>query len=151
MAKKEKPPFRYSDERKRLLADGPARAYMLRGEEDFLRDSFLAELRALCVEEGTEAFNYHRLTGAALDLPALAEAVEAMPFMGERTLVEVRDFDINKTGDYDPDALKALVSDIPEWATVAFVFPPGYAPDTRLKAAKAIIGFMERKGLVKHG
>ena len=138
MAKKEKKTMDYGAELKKLRADGPARVYMLRGEEDFLRDSYLAELKHLCVEEGTEAFNYHRLTGAALDMPALTEAVEAMPFMGERTLTEVRDFDINKTSAYDPEALKALVSDVPDWATVVFVFGPEYAPNGTFAAVKAI-------------
>lgn len=138
MAKAEKKAFNYGEELKRLRADGPEGIYMLRGEEDFLRDSFLKELRAQCLEEGTEAFNYHRIQGAVLDMGELTEAVEAMPFMGEHTLTEVRDFDINKTSAYDPEALKALLSDLPEWATVAFVFAPGYAPDSRLGAVKTI-------------
>lgn len=137
MAKAEKKPFNYSEELKKLRADGPQRVYILRGEEDFLRDSYLGELRTLCVEEGTEAFNYHRLEGGA-DMAALRESVEAMPFMGEHTLTEVRDFDVNKTSAYDPEDLKALVSDVPEWATVAFVFAPGYGPDNRLGVVKAL-------------
>ena len=138
MAKKEKEAFNYNKVRDALRQNGPARIYMLRGEEDYLRDSFLEELRAACVEPGTEAFNYHRLQGESLDLPALREAVDAMPFMGERTLVEVRGFDINRTSGYDPEGLKALAADMPNWATVAFVFPPGYAPDSRLGAVKAL-------------
>lgn len=138
MAKAEKKAFQYSEELKRLREEGPQRLYMLRGEEDFLRDSFLGELRSACLEEGTEAFNYHRIQGAVLDMAQLTEAVEAMPFMGERTFTEVRDFDINKLSAYDPERLKALLSDLPEWATVAFVFAPGYAPDSRLGAVKTI-------------
>lgn len=138
MAKAEKKAFDYSGELKRLREEGPQRLYLLRGEEDFLRDSFLKELRALCVEEGTEAFNYHRIQGATLDMAQLREAVEAMPFMGEHTFAEVRDFDINKTSAYDPEMLKNLMADLPEWATVAFVFAPGYAPDNRLGAVKAL-------------
>lgn len=138
MAKTEKKAFNYSEELKKLRTEGPGRLYMLRGEEDFLRDSYLARLRSLCVEEGTEAFNSHRIQGAVLDLPALREAVDAMPFMGERTFTEVRDFDINRVSAYDPEALKELVSDLPEWATLVFVFSPGYAPDNRLGAVKAI-------------
>ena len=136
--KKEKKSIDYGEEVRRLREQGPARAYILRGEEDYLRDRFLEELKKQCVEEGTEAFNHHRLQGAVLDLSELTEALEAMPFMGERTFTEVRDFDINKTSAYDPDAFKALIGDIPEWATAAFVFPPDYAPDERLKAFKAI-------------
>lgn len=138
MAKTEKKTLHYGELVKALQAEGPGRVYMLRGEEDFLRDSYLRQLRSLCVAEGTEAFNYHRLQGAALDFPALREAVEAMPFMGERTLTEVRDFDINKTAAYDGEALKALIADVPEWATVVFVFSPGYGPDSRLGVVKAI-------------
>ena len=138
MAKTEKKTFNYGDELKTLRADGPQRLYMLRGEEDFLRDSFLEELRKVCLEEGTEAFNYHRIQGTSLDMGALTEAVEGMPFMGEHTLTEVREFDINKVSNYDPEALKALLSDLPEWATVVFVFAPGYAPDSRLGAVKTI-------------
>mgnify|MGYP002865284129 CR=1 FL=1 len=138
MAKKNTAPFSYSAERDKLRKNGPARLYMLWGEEDYLRDTFLDDLRKLCVEEGAEAFNYHRLQGPALDTDALREAIEAMPFMGDRTLVEVRDADINKTAGYDPDTLRALLADIPEWTTVAFVFGLGYVPDGRLTAVKAL-------------
>jgi DNA polymerase-3 subunit delta len=136
--KQDKPTLNYSEELKKLRSDGPSRVYILRGEEDYLRDSFLKELCTSCVEEGSEAFNYHRLQGPVLDLSGLRQAVEAMPFMGERTFTEVRDFDINKTGAYDVDGLKALLADLPEWATVAFVFAPGYAPDNRLGIVKTI-------------
>ena len=138
MARTKKPPFDYGAELRKLRAEGPARLYMLRGEEDYLRDSFLGELRALCVPEGTEAFNFHRFRGPALDMSAFRDAVEAMPFMGERTLIEVRDLDVNKTSAYDPELLKVLLSDLPDWTTVAFVFAPGYAPDGKLTAVKTI-------------
>jgi len=138
MAKTEKKSFHYGEIKKRLQTEGPKRLYMLRGEEDYLRDAFLGELRSICLEEGTDTFNYHRIQGAVLNMSALTEAVEAMPFMGEHTLIEVRDFDINKVSAYDPEALKALLNDLPEWATVVFVFAPGYAPDNRLTAVKTI-------------
>lgn len=138
MARPKTPPFDYGAEIKKLRANGPAALYMLRGEEDYLRDSYLDELRALCVEEGTEAFNLHRFRGPTLDMTAFRDAVEAMPFMGERTFVEVRDLDINKTSAYDPELLKTILTDLPEWATVAFVFAPGYTPDGKLTAVKTL-------------
>ncbi len=138
MARQEKKKLDYGAEIKKLRQEGPGRVYILRGEEDYLRDSFLAELKKLCLDEGTEAFNYHRLQGPGLDMARLSQSVEAMPFMGEHTLVEVRDFDVNRTSGYDPEALKALLADVPEWATMAFVFAPDYAPDMRLGAVKAM-------------
>lgn len=138
MAKTNESSADYSAEIKRLREEGPRRVYLLRGKEDYLRDSYLAELKKYCLPDGTEAFNYHRLQGPTLDMAALAESTEAMPFMGERTLTEVRDFDVNKTSAYDPDSLKAFLNDVPAWATVAFVFSPDYTPDGRFTAVKAM-------------
>lgn len=138
MAAKDKQTLDYGAELKKLRQDGPQRVYILRGEEDYLRDSFLTELKALCLPEGTEAFNHHRIQGPNLDMGKLLESVEAMPFMGEHTLTEVRDFDVNRTGAYDPEALKRFLEDVPDWATVAFIFSPGYSPDSRLAAVKAM-------------
>ena len=138
MAAREKHTLDYGGSVRALRQDGPRRVYILRGEEDYLRDSFLAELKKLCLPEGTEAFNYHRLQGPALDMDALTGSVEAMPFMGERTLTEVRDFDVNRTAAYDADALRAFLQDVPDWATVVFLFSPGYTPDSRLAAVKAM-------------
>lgn len=128
----------YNDLVTALRAAPPARVYMLRGEEDFLREQYLGVLRDMCVPEGLDSFNYRRINGPKLDMQELAEALEAVPFMGERTLVEVRDFDINRTGDYDGQAFAKLLADIPDWATLAFLFAPGYTPDGRLGPVRAI-------------
>ncbi len=138
LARTDRDTLDYGAELKKLRQEGPRQVYILRGEEDYLRDSYLAELKAVCLPEGTEAFNYHRIQGPNLDMGALTGSVEAMPFMGERTLTEVRDFDVNRVSAYDPEALKRFLEDMPEWATVAFVFSPGYAPDNRLAAVKAM-------------
>lgn len=121
-----------------LKAAPPARVYMLRGEEDYLRDQYLGLLRDMCVPEGIDSFNYRRIDGPKIDLRELSEAAESMPFMGERTLVEVRNFDINRTSDYDGKAFAELLADIPEWATLVFIFAPEYAPDGRIAPVRAI-------------
>ena len=92
----------------------------------------------MCLAEGTEAFNYHRFQGPGLDVGRLRDSAEAMPFMGERTFIEVRDFEPSRTSGYDPEALKALLEDIPEWATVAFVFSPERDPDGKYGAVKTM-------------
>ena len=70
--------------------------YIFHGEESYLRQQYLEQLRAALVPEGFEEFNYHRLQGKGLTMQELAEAVEAMPMMAERTLVTVSDLDIFK-------------------------------------------------------
>jgi len=121
-----------------LREAGAQRLYLLWGPEDYLRDSFLVEIKKLCLEGGGTEFNYHRLGGSPLNLQKLSEAVDAVPFMGERTLVEVHDFDINAVKDEDTERLKGIVSDIPEYSTVVFSLPTGYEPDGRLTAMKTL-------------
>lgn len=132
-------PFDVEAAETRLRKDGPAGLYMLRGEEDYLRDEYLGILTGLCLgEDGEGTFNHHRFRGPGLDMEAFRDAVESVPFMGDRTLIEVRDFDVNRTAGYDPDLLKSVLSDLPEWATVVFLFSPGYNPDGKLKVVRLL-------------
>ena len=135
--KKQKPSFDYNQEVRRLREQGPERLYLLFGPEEYLRELFLKELRKLCVPSANE-FSYRRMDGQTLELGALAEAVNAMPFFTERTFVEVRDFDLNRCRDAEWERLKGIVSDIPDWCTVAFVQSAGNPPDGRLAAVKGL-------------
>lgn len=123
---------------KQLKEDGPKRLYLLWGEESYLKEQFLAEIRKLCVERETEEFNHRRLSGEGFTPEMLADELNAMPFMSERILIEVRDFEINRYRESDAEKLKAELSDIPDYITVALTLSPGYEPDGRLAAFKLI-------------
>ncbi len=126
----------YSQELKLLRSEGPQRLYLLYGQEDYLREQFLIALKKLCLPEGEDDFSYKRLDGPELDVNALAGAIDAVPFMTERSFVELRGVDINKVK--DADAAAKLMADIPDYCTVAFVQSAQYEPDGRLKLIKAI-------------
>ena len=96
------------------------RVYVFHGEETWLRDFYLGELRKLLVPEAFSAFNYHRLDGAGLDIRELSEIAEAMPMMADRTLIVVADYDMSRLSDGQRAALCAFLSDVPEWCCVAF-------------------------------
>ena len=84
---------------KALREKGPARLYLLWGEEDYLRASFFEEIKKAVLTGGADDFNYHKLAGDPLNADALAEAVDSVPFMGGQSLIEVRDFEINSCKD----------------------------------------------------
>ena len=86
----------YGAQVRSLREQGPGRLYLLWGREDYLREQYLLELKKLCLPGGEDDFSYHRFDGAELDFQALADAVDAVPFLTERTLIEVRGFDTNK-------------------------------------------------------
>ena len=138
MAKKDKKePLNYNAELKRLREQGPERLYMLYGPEDYLREAFLTELRRACVPSEDD-FSCQRFDGPALDLGALAEAVDMLPFFSERRFVEVRDYDVNACRDADAARLKDILADVPDYCTLAFVFSASYAPDGRTAPVKAL-------------
>ena len=138
MAKKEKKErLDYNAELRLLREQGPQRVYMLYGTEDYLRETFLTELRRTCVPEEDD-FSCQRFDGPALDMGALAQAVDAMPFLSERRFVEVRDYDINACREADLAGLKRIIGDVPDYCTLCFVFSVSYAPDGRLSSVKTL-------------
>jgi len=137
MAKKKEQKLNYSLELKLLKEKGPERLYLLFGPEDYLRERYLDELRKLCVNDELD-FNFKRLEGPSIDMSELSEAVDSVPFFSDRTFVEIRGFDINKCRESDCDRLKAIISDIPDYCTVAIIISSDYELDGRLGAIKAV-------------
>ena len=123
-----------------LKANGPERLYLLWGEEDYLREQFFEEIKKLTVDSETSEFNHKRIDGPEISLEALNEGINAVPFFADRTLIEIRDFDINKCRAASSDEMKNLLSDIPEYCTVVFIFRANYEPDGRLSLFKALKG-----------
>ncbi len=136
MAKKNEEKLNYAAEIRRLKDYGPQRLYLLWGVEDYLREQYLTKLKAICLPEGEDSFSFKRMDGPEIDVNELARAVDAMPFLSERSFVEIRGLDLNKLK--DADRLVEILSDIPDYCTVALVQSAQFEPDGRLKAIKAI-------------
>lgn len=117
-----------------LSAGTPGCAYIFYGEESYLREYYLGELRKSLVPAGFEEFNYHRLEGKDLTVQSLAEMAEAMPMMTERTLIVVTDFDLFKLNEEQREKLIAFFEDIPPYACVVFVYDTvEYKPNKTMK------------------
>lgn len=108
--------------------------YIFHGEERFLMQHYLQQLRKLLLDELTESFNYHRLNNESFELRALADAVENLPMMAEHTLVQVDDIDMFKLGEDNRQKLMDLLSDIPDYCTLVFTYVTvPWKPDKRQK------------------
>lgn len=121
-----------------LKADGPQRLYVLWGKEDYLREQFLTQLKAVCLTGGEDGFSFRRFDGGELELQQLSDAVDAMPFLSDRTFIEIRGYDTNKAPEADVSRLTCILSDLPDYCTVVFVMGPDFTPDGRLKLTKAL-------------
>ena len=143
MAVKKKNPG-YEQFRADLAADTLGTAYVFYGEESYLREYYLSEMRKRLVG-GFESFNYHRVEGKALTVQALAEMAEAMPMLSPRTLIVVTDWDLFKLGEEQRNRLIALLSDLPEYCCLVFVYDTlAYQPSAvQRKLVKALKDHVE--------
>ena len=113
--------------------------YLFHGEEAYLRDFYLNEIKKRILVPGLEEFNLHTIQGKEASPRAISEAVDCLPMMSERTMVLVTDYDLFKAPAEHRDALAALFADLPEYVCLVFVYDLiEYKPDARTKLAQAI-------------
>lgn len=119
--------------------------YVFHGEEAYLRDEYLKQIRALLLPAGAEAFNFKVLEGKDLDVPTILAAADCFPMMAERTLVLVKDFDIFKAPEAQQKALIDYFADLPEYLCLIFVYDLiPFKADARTKLSAAV----KERGLV---
>lgn len=128
----------YKAELNELKKYGPQRLYCLWGNEEYLRERFVDEVSNACIPDGDDGFSLKKLNGAECDYTDIREAIDAVPFLSERTYVEIRDFDFTKPGDNEAKKLIDILSDIPEYCTVCIVAPTDFEPDSRKKIFKSL-------------
>jgi len=136
MAKKEI--LDYGKLKKELTQQGPAGVYLLYGAEEYLREDFVAVLKKTCLPDGDDDFSYKKLNHETFSVRGFEDAVDALPFLTERTFVEVRGVDVNKFNEADANRMTKQIEDLPDYCTVVFVQDTGFEPDGRKKLIKAI-------------
>lgn len=116
------------------------RLYIFYGEESFLLHHYLEQIKKNLIDDLTESFNYHKLTGETFDVQGLADAVENLPMMAENTFVWVDEIDIFKLPEADRNRVAEILSDIPDYCTIVFTYQTTpWKPDKRLKKLWEVI------------
>lgn len=98
------------------------RLYFFHGEEHFLRDHYLKQLQDKLLDGPARDFNFHRFNQESLDVQDLAGAVDTLPMMAQHSLIQAEDWDLGKLPESSRDMLVEVLSDIPDYCTVVFVF-----------------------------
>ena len=125
--------------KKDLAAKRPGQLYSFHGEETYLRDHYLGRLREAVLTGGLGEFNRHDIAARDMSPHALEEAVDCLPMMAERTLVEVTDFDLFKAGEKDREGYIRILSNLPDYCCLVFLYDVlEYKPDARTKLAQAV-------------
>jgi len=126
------------DKLKKDLSEGkPGQLYIFHGEETYLRDHYLGRLREAVLTGGLGEFNRHDLSAKEMSPRALEEAVDCLPMMAERTLIEITDFDLFKAG--EKEEYIRILSSLPGYCCLVFVYDLiDYKPDARTKLAQTL-------------
>ena len=110
------------------------RLYFFHGEETFLLNHYLVQMKKQLLDPLTESFNFHRLNNETFDIRDFADAVENLPMMAENTFVQVEDIDLFKMNEGDRTKMTEILADIPDYCTVVFTYLTAqWKPDKRLK------------------
>ncbi|MEG0321877.1 MAG: DNA polymerase III subunit delta [Oscillospiraceae bacterium] len=116
-----------------------AQCYLFCGEEAYLRDFYLGEVKKALLPGGLEAFNLHTIDGKTCTPRALETAIDCLPMMCERTLVLVTDYDLMKAPADDKESIIALLADLPDYVCLIFLYDLiDYKPDARTKLSAAL-------------
>lgn len=114
--------------------------YLFHGEEIYLRDFYLEQMKKRLLPEGMESFNLHSLSGKACSPERISELVDHLPMMSERTLILVTDYDLFKAPEDERRAMTALLGDLPTYCCLVFVYDLiEYNSDARMKQLTAAI------------
>ncbi len=134
MARKQTAPSGVQDLKNAIKNRNLDRLYFFYGEETFLLNHYLGQMKKLTLDPLTESFNFHRLNSETFDIRSFADAVENLPMMAENTFVQVDDIDLFKMNEGDRTKMVEILSDIPDYCTVVFTYlTVAWKPDKRLK------------------
>lgn len=115
--------------------------YVLHGAENYLTQQYAQHIADQTVDADFAVFNLHWLDGQSLSFDELETAVDALPMMGERTCVLVRDLDVAAA---DAQRLSALVQGAPAHCVLVF-WQITVQPDKR-KAWKDFLQLVTQRG-----
>ncbi len=122
-----------------LKAGSLGRLYVFHGEEVYLREYYLDQVKKALLPEGLEEFNLHTIPGKECTPQLLSQTVDCLPMMSERTMVVVTDYDLFGGGEEQRTALMALFGELPEYCCLIFVYDlMDYKQDARTKMAAAL-------------
>lgn len=96
--------------------------YMVFGDEKYLIKHYTALLVKKIAGEVPDEFAFHEFT-KEFEMQSLNIAVSAVPFMAQFNCVVVYDLDVNKLDEADYEALKTVLSSVPDTTVLIFSMP----------------------------
>ncbi len=114
--------------------------YLLYGEELYLIEEIVERIKEALITSDFESLNYFQLEGKDLTLEKLVDACETLPFMAEKKLITIKNFEAFHSKkrvltENEEEQLMAYFNQIPD--TTCLVFYGNETVDNRKKLIKA--------------
>ncbi len=94
-------------------------AYLIYGEESYLKEYYVSKLRSKLIDPAFEAFNYHSFDGKDSSLDDILKDAQMLPMMSGYNFILVRDYPVEKS-QADIKLLCAFLDDVPETTVLVF-------------------------------
>lgn len=121
-------------------------AYLIYGEESYLKEHYISQLKKKIVDPTFESFNLHQFEGKDTSLDDILKDAQMLPMMSEYNLVLVRDYPVEKSKS-DLKLLSEFLADVPE-STILILVYDAIEPDVKSASFKKIITAFDNAGAV---
>ncbi len=129
-----------------------AGAYLIAGEEDYLKRYYLDEIvKACCPDEAFALFNRQLFDGADVDIADIREALAAPPMMADYKIVEWRYPDLERATERERNALCELadgIADYPYAVLILFTDMDGFDPGSVKRPSRLCARFAKSFSVV---
>ena len=96
-------------------------AYLLYGEEDFLKDHYCQKITELATQDGPKEFNYMKINNDKIDNGAVTEFIISLPFMSDKKVLYLKNTGIfHKATESDKKFWTDIFDTLPEYMVVIF-------------------------------
>ena len=121
-------------------------SYLIYGEESYLKEHYISQLKKKIVDPTFESFNLHQFEGKDISLDDILKDAQMLPMMSEYNLVLVRDYPVEKSKS-DLKLLSEFLADVPE-STILILVYDAIEPDVKSASFKKIITAFDNAGAV---
>lgn len=107
---------------KEKLKENPVGAYLIYGEESYLKKIYIDKIIKKTVDESFADFNFHAFDGKECTLSDVYESAQAVPMMAETKCILVKDYPLDSLDDNGFEQLEQVLSDNPDDCALIFSF-----------------------------
>ena len=121
-----------------------SRVYFVYGGEDYVKRTSVDLLVKSFTGGDTESFDFKRLSGDTTSVDDVFDATQTMPLMSKYVCALVCDFPFESLDDGDFEALKQIISDVPD--TSVLIFWQLAEPKGKTNKQNAVINLVKKVG-----